>query len=203
MNDIEELPNNLKLLREEAGLSREDLAKLVGVSAVQIHRFEKGSRGIAKKWQDKICLALNINPNDLYLPPDINLPRETLSIHGTVPGIVSALRESTIKKLNIKIKRPGCYAHQIQGEFLNKMVHHLDYVIVDPGQQDKQQLDGKLVVAHVGRRRLSGFLQLDKKGYVDTLESFSTDPMIPKSEELETGWTIEGEVVAFLPKDLV
>jgi transcriptional regulator with XRE-family HTH domain len=195
------LQNNVRLYRKAAKLSQQQLAILVGATKAQISKLEKGQTRLNDHWIGAISQALGIEAHLLIH----SFEDESLPIHGTIPGLVLGLQEPTAKKstIKLKIKRPGCYVHQIQGEFLNKMVHHLDYVIVDPGQQDKHKLDGKLVVVHVGKRRLSGFLQLSKKGYIDSLESFSTDPMIPKSEELETGWTIEGEVVAFLPKDLV
>ena len=51
---------NLKELREKKGLTREDLASMIGVSLVSIYNWESGKRRMHKVFQKKIEKILEV-----------------------------------------------------------------------------------------------------------------------------------------------
>lgn len=60
--------NRIRELRKARGLSGYDLAKLVGTTAQQISRLERGGRDgrrLTVEWMTKIARALNVTPSDL------------------------------------------------------------------------------------------------------------------------------------------
>ena len=56
---------NIKRLREKAGMTQEDLAKVLGVTHSAISLIESDKRGINVKKADKIAAALGVTLNDL------------------------------------------------------------------------------------------------------------------------------------------
>jgi transcriptional regulator with XRE-family HTH domain len=57
--------NRIKLLREAAGLSAEQLAKKCGTTQPTITRLENGTRQLTEYWMRKIAKALDVEPGDL------------------------------------------------------------------------------------------------------------------------------------------
>jgi transcriptional regulator with XRE-family HTH domain len=56
---------NIKRLREKAGMTQEDLGKVLGVTHSAVSLIESDKRGINVKQADKIAKALNVNLNEL------------------------------------------------------------------------------------------------------------------------------------------
>lgn len=59
---------SIKELRESAGLSQHELAKLVGVSQPFLCDLERNRRGATRETLDRIAVALNVEVTDLYGP---------------------------------------------------------------------------------------------------------------------------------------
>ena len=57
--------NRIQEIREALGISRAQLAKLVGVSETQVGRLERGERGLSVKMMQRIAEALSCAPADL------------------------------------------------------------------------------------------------------------------------------------------
>ena len=55
----------IKELREKAGMTQADLAKVIGVDHSNISQIETGERGLNVKKADKIAAALGVTLNDL------------------------------------------------------------------------------------------------------------------------------------------
>ena len=62
--------NNMRELRQRRALSMGALADRIGASRVQILRLERGDSALTQGWIERICPALNCEPNDLLLQPD-------------------------------------------------------------------------------------------------------------------------------------
>lgn len=60
------LKNNLKKIRTEKNLSQEDLAKMVGSTRQTIISIEKGTFSPTAKLALLLCIALNINFEDMF-----------------------------------------------------------------------------------------------------------------------------------------
>jgi len=75
-------PNRLREIREQAGLSMQALATLVGTTAPQINKLEKGERRLTLDWMTRLATALGIEPKDL-LPPATAKPRPSVPTIGS------------------------------------------------------------------------------------------------------------------------
>lgn len=56
---------NIRRLRERAGMTQADLGKVLGVTHSAVSLIESGKRGISLKQADKIAAALNTNLDEL------------------------------------------------------------------------------------------------------------------------------------------
>jgi transcriptional regulator with XRE-family HTH domain len=57
--------NRIRELREQRGLTGEQLAERVGTTQGQIHKLESGKRRLTVEWMQRIAKALNVRPIDL------------------------------------------------------------------------------------------------------------------------------------------
>ena len=63
-----DLPNRIRELREEAGLTLNELAPKAGVSTGQLSNLETGKRELTMPVQERIAAALGVMVADLLLP---------------------------------------------------------------------------------------------------------------------------------------
>ncbi len=59
------LPNRIRPLREERGLTQDTLAERMGTTKMQVSRLERGERRLTQGWMEKIAAALACHPADL------------------------------------------------------------------------------------------------------------------------------------------
>ena len=62
---LERLGKKIEELRIEKGISQTDFAKLIGISRMQLYRFEKGQREIGVHGIGLIATALNVKASEL------------------------------------------------------------------------------------------------------------------------------------------
>jgi len=62
----EEVGFNIRRIREERGLSQEELADLAGLHRAYIGQIERGEKNIGLKNLEKIAKALGMNTKDLF-----------------------------------------------------------------------------------------------------------------------------------------
>lgn len=62
---MQKFPNRIRELREERGLSQQQLADLCKTSNQQISRLELGQRRLPTVWMDRIAEALRCQPTDI------------------------------------------------------------------------------------------------------------------------------------------
>lgn len=58
--------NNIKLLRKAKNITQEDLAGIIGIHSRQLSKIETGEHFPSCKTLEKICMALEITPQDLF-----------------------------------------------------------------------------------------------------------------------------------------
>lgn len=58
--------NRLKELREAAGLSSRELARLVETTSAQVSRLETGERQLTQHWIERFARALGAEPGDFF-----------------------------------------------------------------------------------------------------------------------------------------
>lgn len=59
------MPNQIRIHREKAGLTRPELADRVGTSLSQIVKLERGERRLTQDWMERIAAALGVRSSDL------------------------------------------------------------------------------------------------------------------------------------------
>ena len=67
---LSEYPNRVRYWRDQAGLSQEELGKLVALSKVQISRIELGQRDLNFGYARRIAAALHVTAADLLTEAD-------------------------------------------------------------------------------------------------------------------------------------
>ena len=65
-NINEEVGFNIRRIREERGLSQEELAALAGLHRAYVGQIERGEKNIGLKNLQKIAKALEVNIDDLF-----------------------------------------------------------------------------------------------------------------------------------------
>lgn len=65
-NINEEVGFNIRRIREERGLSQEELAALAGLHRAYVGQIERGEKNIGLKNLQKIAKALEVNIEDLF-----------------------------------------------------------------------------------------------------------------------------------------
>lgn len=58
--------SNIKLLRKTAGITQEELAEIIGIHSRQLSKIETGEHFPSCKTLEKICMALDIEPQNLF-----------------------------------------------------------------------------------------------------------------------------------------
>lgn len=67
MLDNVSMSNNIKLYRQKAGLTLEQVAQAAGTSNQMIGLLERGQRKLTVEWMERIAPALGVSPADLML----------------------------------------------------------------------------------------------------------------------------------------
>ena len=60
------LGNNLKLIRKSKEITQEDLAGIIGIHSRQLSKIETGEHFPSCKTLEKICIALDVTPKELF-----------------------------------------------------------------------------------------------------------------------------------------
>ena len=60
------LGTNLKLIRKSKDITQEDLAGIIGIHSRQLSKIETGEHFPSCKTLEKICIALDVTPKDLF-----------------------------------------------------------------------------------------------------------------------------------------
>lgn len=62
----DEYPNNIRRIRKHKGLSLQKLADILNTSRSQLDKLERGDRRLTVDWLERISLALECSPIDLF-----------------------------------------------------------------------------------------------------------------------------------------
>lgn len=60
------LGSNLKITRKARGITQEDLAGIIGIHSRQLSKIETGEHFPSCKTLEKLCMALDLSPKDLF-----------------------------------------------------------------------------------------------------------------------------------------
>jgi len=80
-------PNALRRIREDRGLSQQELADKVGTSQAQIDRLEKSQRKMTTKWAKRLAPALECAWFDLVNEADLGFAKDEIALLETYQGM--------------------------------------------------------------------------------------------------------------------
>jgi transcriptional regulator with XRE-family HTH domain len=135
--------NRISELREERGLSSRALAKMIGTSAPQMSRLERGKSTLSIDWILKIAGALDVNSNEI-----INLPLDrkfTATCDDALLGsVIGWLLEASAKcKVKLAPKELSRWISYVYKEAVTqplnfKQTRYLAFTIVKVIQQTRK-----------------------------------------------------------------
>ena len=103
--------NRLKIIREQAGFTQEQVAKAHKVTPQTIQRFEKGTRNVSLSWLEKLAKFYNVHVSALVGEIDV---REVKSMEGDVD-------EALLREI-LTYAQKRCEGHKIDPATLAKVV---------------------------------------------------------------------------------
>jgi SOS-response transcriptional repressor LexA len=186
-------PEQAKLARKKAGLSQQEVAKLLGVQQTYISMIERGERSLKTNpgYVAQLEKAYGLKPGDLarFLPEDHTAQKLIVNTIDCL-GVVAAGPEFTspdecVPEQIILHKRypKDAFALKVSGHSVSKFgVLDGDLIIVKP---TKDPVDGTMIVI-----RQNGGYTL--KGFVDGVVLAYSELTGPKMFELEEGAEIIG-----------
>ena len=92
--NVENLPNRVRELRLERGLTLKVVAEQVGLALGHLQRIETGKRELTLSWMHRIARALEVTPADLLNYEDGGLDRKERHIVETRRQIPEPHRQS-------------------------------------------------------------------------------------------------------------
>lgn len=69
MTKADKMPNRIREIRLERGLSQEQLGAMVGTGNQQISKIERGRLRLSEPWMNRIAAALHVRPYELLNNP--------------------------------------------------------------------------------------------------------------------------------------
>ncbi len=102
--DINIILKNIQRARENAGLTQEQMSKILGMSRQTYNHFETGKTEIISKQIFKIAKALGISEEKLILGYDVNYDIENMSkeLHEKTLALDYATKEMSGLKIKMK-----------------------------------------------------------------------------------------------------
>ena len=98
--------NRIRELRKARGWTQEVLADRVGTTQQQLGRLEKETRRLTRDWMEKIAIALDVRPNELFTDDDILADVSTSDLSTvsdeTVGGIAQALARRGLRVYRVE-----------------------------------------------------------------------------------------------------
>ena len=113
----EHLPNRLKRLRQEAGITQQDMSGLLGISQAQVSRIETGIRPIAYRtaanWLARCGASLEIRHQETGSTPDLaqlgdhglELVRELVEVWPDLPAVLRQELADQVRRWRDRYRR--------------------------------------------------------------------------------------------------
>lgn len=205
--------NRLRLLRQEKGVSQEELGKLIGKTGQAYGLYENGKRTINQETLLILAEYFNVSVDyilgnsEIKKPTDLNKKLYLIPVLGRVPAGEPLLAEENIEgylpidPLMYDLSSPNnIFFLRVQGESMNKVVSNGSYVLI---RKQENVENGDVVVAIVNgdnEATLKRFKNLDN-GFV-MLEPDSTySEFSPRIINLkDTDFKIIGKVIGDFKK---
>lgn len=137
------LPNNIRAIRQQRGLTLEQLAALTphatkpgeDTDLSTIHKLEGGKRKLTAEWKASIAQALGVEPEDLTGSYIAAKPVKRAMKLGRIPAgnFREAIESATEWVLTTK-GGPNTFALEVEGDSMDRLVKSGVTIFVDPDQ---------------------------------------------------------------------
>ncbi|MGP1376397.1 MAG: LexA family protein [Bulleidia sp.] len=125
----------IKKLREEKGLTQEQLGKLIGVQKSAVAKYERGLiQNLKRQTIEKLAEIFGVRPSYIMGLSDSDLPRPgTIPVLGTVPCGIPAEAIEDIEEYIDYIGVPGhtYYGLRAKGDSMSPEIRDGDIMIID------------------------------------------------------------------------
>jgi len=101
----------LKKIREESGLTQEQLAKVLGVSTILISMIEGGQKGASKSFVLRLANKLDVKPNSITPFIMIDEEMEANKLNGIEKSLVQLGEKLQVYLIKKKSKNLKQYVH--------------------------------------------------------------------------------------------
>lgn len=148
-----DIPQNIRLLRGQAGMTQAELGEKIGMAQGQIQKIETGGQSLKIDVLQKIASALCVDLSEIIFKAH-PFPYRHIPIKGSVNTgeRMIVFDDANDYLMNYETvafdtDRSDLLAMKAQGDSMNLMVPNGAVIIIDPKQNDSQMLHKQAVVA--------------------------------------------------------
>lgn len=141
------MKNRIREIREQRGMTQDELAQLLGISRVAVTRYEGGHRVLNRAKENSIAEALGVKPDELY--EDLN-KEDIKRDKYIVEAIMDKTREGLVVWELEDRETEEVYRGKLQGVDIEIVVGENDRAIVKFGDKVIDSQDTPKVVRLVG-----------------------------------------------------
>lgn len=108
MSDLrQKVGNRIRALRKARGLTQQQLAELSNLDDAYIGSVERGERNISLDTLEKVIIAFDIQPTELFLPIESNevkvIQREAIDEYTALLNTLTSNQIEALRKINREI----------------------------------------------------------------------------------------------------
>lgn len=145
LDNLGDMKNRIKELREARGLTQPALAKLAGTTKNQLVKLESGSRRLSDHWAQRLAPHLGVQPYELFMSAEVVTPLRFVPLVGSIScGDWQEAVEHALGQVPAVQGGSRVFALQAQGDSMNELIADKGYVYVDP--DDTELRDDKIYV---------------------------------------------------------
>jgi len=145
LDNLGDMKNRIKELREAVGLTQPELAKLADTTKNQLTKLESGARRLSDHWAQRLAPHLGVQPYELFMSSEVVTPLRFVPLVGTIScGDWQEAVENALGQVPAVQGGSRVFALQAQGDSMNELIADRGYVYVDP--DDTELRDDKIYV---------------------------------------------------------
>jgi repressor LexA len=190
----EDIAQNIRLLRTNAGMSQADLGAKIGMNQGQIQKIETGSQSLKIEVIQKIAAALCVDPSELIFKI-YPFPYRHIPIKGTVNAgtPIEAIEEIHCDTIPFDTDRSDLFALNVKGDSMDHIVPDGAVIIVDPTETDPKRLHNQPIVAIQDNESIFKVWNQDLKAFMPKSRNPDHLPIKPQYE-----MRVVGKVIAYI-----
>ncbi|HSV28777.1 MAG TPA: helix-turn-helix transcriptional regulator [Candidatus Omnitrophota bacterium] len=98
------MQNRIREIRQDRGLSQEQLADKVGTTKAQISKLEKSQRRLTDQWMRRLAVALECHPGELFADTPVGITPEEQAILDLYRGLSEPDKQAAYRVVDAMAK---------------------------------------------------------------------------------------------------